>query len=166
MAGREYPIEDFWRDPLRVWAFRVALGLAGNEADAEDLLQKTYDEKLSKPGIRAANKSYVLRAIRWCWFNEHKRKKREKETLQQLLNEGLLLPVASFRHSKQVKDAEEAVAALLSVLPAIYKDVLVTRFLLDPPLSVVETASLLGITPSAVKQRTRRGLQKARQLLV
>ena len=165
MSQNVFRKEDFANDPqLADWMLRVARGYASLEEDAKDLRQKAH-VKLTKSRRKAVQKAFVRTVIRSCWYVEINRRRKMKKALQYILTQRLLQPRPPEEASAEVKNASDALAAVLPRLPHIYRVVVIRRYLSNPPFSVETTASTLGITPSAVKQRSLRALRKLRLLL-
>jgi len=137
---------------------RAALVLLDSREDAEDALQvtmlRTYRRwDRAKEAPLAYARAVLVNACRERW--RHLR--RHPEISQDV---GELANVVSFA---EAVDRRHVLVRVLRQLPAIQREVLVCRYLLDA--TVAETATALGIAEGTVKSAASRGLEQLRQLL-
>jgi len=137
---------------------RAALVLLDSREDAEDALQVTmlrtyrrWDQAREAP--LAYSRAVLVNACRERW--RHLR--RHPEISQDV---GELANVVSFA---EAVDRRHVLVRVLRQLPAIQREVLVCRYLLDA--TVAETATALDIAEGTVKSAASRGLEQLRQLL-
>ena len=137
---------------------RVAYLVAGNQADAEDLLQaalaKTY---LAWPRIRdrEAVDAYVRRVMvntRTSWW------RRSRNLPTTALDESVEAPQP--RDAMADADLHDALWAALGRLPRRQRAAVVLRFYED--LTETETAAALGVSVGTVKSSVFRALHKLR----
>jgi RNA polymerase sigma-70 factor (sigma-E family) len=137
---------------------RAALVLLDSREDAEDALQLTllrtyrrWDRAKEAPAAYA--RAVLVNACRERW----RHRSRHPETsgdMEELAN------VVSFA---EAVDRRHVLVKVLRRLPAVQREVLVFRYLLDA--TVGETASALGIAEGTVKSAASRGLDQLRVLL-
>jgi RNA polymerase sigma-70 factor (sigma-E family) len=137
---------------------RAALVLLDSREDAEDALQvtmlRTYRRwDRAKEAPLAYARAVLVNACRERW--RHLR--RHPEISQDV---GELANVVSFA---EAVDRRHVLVRVLRQLPAVQREVLVCRYLLDA--TVAETATALDIAEGTVKSAASRGLQQLRQLL-
>jgi len=137
---------------------RAALVLLDSREDAEDALQvtmlRTYRRwDRAKEAPLAYARAVLVNACRERW--RHLR--RHPEISQDV---GELANVVSFA---EAVDRRHVLVRALRRLPAIQREVLVCRYLLDA--TVAETATALDIAEGTVKSAASRGLEQLRQLL-
>ena len=132
--------------------YRVALTRLGNDADAQDVVQDVFLKfMVAEPEFEDCEheKAWFLRTtINQC--NDFIRRQRHRD----------FLPIEDAHHiATDNQDRYNELLALLSQLPAIYKDTVILHSL--EGFSVEETAKILGISLSAAKMR----LSRARDIL-
>ena len=137
---------------------RAALVLLESREDAEDALQvtmlRTYRRwDRAKEAPLAYARAVLVNACRERW--RHLR--RHPEISQDV---GELANVVSFA---EAVDRRHVLVRVLRQLPAVQREVLVCRYLLDA--TVAETATALDIAEGTVKSAASRGLEQLRQLL-
>ncbi len=137
---------------------RAALVLLNSREDAEDALQVTmlrtyrrWDQAREAPMAYA--RAALVNACRERW--RHLR--RHPEISQDV---GELANVVSFA---EAVDRRHVLVLVLRQLPAVQREVLVCRYLLDA--TVAETATALDVAEGTVKSAASRGLEQLRQLL-
>src|SRR4051794_27632687 len=140
--------------------FRAAWALSGSREDAEDLVQETYAQVLSRPRFlrNEDDLGYLLRALRNTFFN---RRRAEKSRVQAapLPDDLDLVADPSAREPYAALEAGELYAAV-AALPDDFRDVLVAVDITG--LSYKETARALKIREGTVMSR----LYRARQQVV
>jgi RNA polymerase sigma-70 factor (ECF subfamily) len=137
--------------------YRAAVALAGNTADAEDLVQEVCLRALAKPRlIRGADDlPYLLQMLRNVFYNHCRARASRKTTPVE--PESLTTVPAGRRHDPElgalVADVNRAIAAL----PAHYRDVVVAVDVVGLPYTVA--AEELGIPVGTVMSRLHRARQ-------
>ena len=156
-AGRDAEFTEFVQAASPA-LLRAALVLLDSREDAEDALQVTmlrtyrrWDRAREAPLAYA--RAVLVNACRERW--RHLR--RHPEISQDV---GELANVISFA---EAVDRRHVLVRVLRQLPAIQREVLVCRYLLDA--TVAETATTLDIAEGTVKSAASRGLEQLRQLL-
>jgi RNA polymerase sigma-70 factor (sigma-E family) len=137
---------------------RAALVLLDTREEAEDALQVTllrtfrrWDHAQENPG--AYSRTVLVNVCRERWRHRF----RHPEVLT---DDGPQAVVASFA---EAIDRRHVLVRVLRRLPAVQREVLVFRYLLDA--TVAETAAALGIAEGTVKSAASRGLDQLRMLL-
>ena len=137
---------------------RAALVLLDTREEAEDALQLTllrtfrrWDHARENPG--AYSRTVLVNVCRERW----RQRFRHPEVLTA---DGPQTVVASFA---EAVDRRHLLVRVLRRLPAVQREVLVFRYLLDA--TVAETAAALGIAEGTVKSAASRGLDQLRMLL-
>jgi len=137
---------------------RAALVLLDSREDAEDALQltllRTYRRwEQAKEAPHAYARAVLVNACRERWRHRNRHPEISQD-LDQLGN------VVSFA---EAVDRRHGLVRMLRQLPAVQREVLVCRYLLDA--TVAETATALDIAEGTVKSAASRGLDQLRQLL-
>jgi RNA polymerase sigma-70 factor (sigma-E family) len=156
-AGRDAEFTEFVQ-AASPSLLRAALVLLDSREDAEDALQvtmlRTYRRwDRAKEAPLAYARAVLVNACRERW--RHLR--RHPEISQDV---GELANVVSFA---EAVDRRHVLVRVLRQLPAIQREVLVCRYLLDA--TVAQTATELDIAEGTVKSAASRGLEQLRQLL-
>lgn len=140
---------------------RAALVLLGTREEAEDALQVTllrtfrrWDHAKDAPG--AYSRTVLVNVCRERW----RHRARHPEVIGALTDVASQVVVASFA---EAVDRRRVLVRVLRRLPAVQREVLVFRYLLDA--TVAETAAALGIAEGTVKSAASRGLDQLRMLL-
>ena len=137
---------------------RAATVLLNSREDAEDALQltllRTYRRwEQAKEAPHAYARAVLVNACRERWRHRNRHPEISQD-LDQLGN------VVSFA---EAVDRRHGLVRMLRQLPAVQREVLVCRYLLDA--TVAETATALDIAEGTVKSAASRGLDQLRQLL-
>lgn len=137
--------------------YRTALLLCGDHHLAEDLTQTTYAKVFAKWGRvrRSDSPTAYTRTVLLNTFLSHRRLRRSSERPVDRIPEG-----AADGTDPTVR--LDLMAALAGLTPAD-RAVLVLRFWEDR--SVEDTASVLGVSPGAVRTRSSRALARLRERL-
>ena len=140
---------------------RAALVLLSTREEAEDALQLTLLRTFrrwdrAKEAPEAYSRAVLVNVCRERW----RYRARHPEVTGALDDVGHLAVVASFA---EAADRRHVLVRVLRRLPAVQREVLVFRYLLDA--SVAETAAALGIAEGTVKSAASRGLDQMRMLL-
>jgi RNA polymerase sigma-70 factor (sigma-E family) len=140
---------------------RAALVLLDTREEAEDALQlallrtfRRWDRAKQAP--EAYSRVVLVNVCRERW----RHRKRHPEIPGALGDVGPLAEVVSFA---EAVDRRHVLVRMLRRLPAVQREVLVFRYLLDA--TVAETALALGIAEGTVKSSASRGLEQLRLLL-
>jgi RNA polymerase sigma factor (sigma-70 family) len=138
-------------------AFRTAVLITQNAADAEDAAQEAFVKAWGALGRfreGAPLRPWLLTIV----ANEARNRRRSAGR-----REALALRLASEPSAESAALALESRSSLLSALSRLREDdrlVLGCRYLLE--LSEAETAAALGVRPGTVKSRTSRALERLR----
>jgi RNA polymerase sigma-70 factor (sigma-E family) len=141
--------------------FRSAYALTASPQAAEDLVQTVLTRTYASWGrVRAAEDpvAYVHRMLINRFLSDRRRRS-SRETPVEALPDA----VGSTSSTSGASDDRMALVAALATLPRLDRAVVVLRFWEDR--SVADTASLLGLTQPAVKNRTARALARLRTVL-
>jgi RNA polymerase sigma-70 factor (sigma-E family) len=140
---------------------RAALVLLDTREDAEDALQLTLLRTFrrwdrAKEAPEAYSRAVLVNVCRERW----RHRARHPEVTGVLDDVGSQAVVLSFT---EAVDRRHVLVRMLRCLPAVQREVLVFRYLLDA--TVAETAAALGIAEGTVKSAASRGLDQLRMLL-
>ena len=146
--------------------YRVALHLAGDRSEAEDLAQETVLKAFRawqqyRPGTNA--KAWLLTILRHTFINGYRRAKHRRETVD--VHE--IEPFTVFREVQDVdpegtffaRIVDDEVLRAIDALPPDFRETLVLSDV--EGLSYAEIAEIVGVPVGTVKSR----LFRARQLL-
>ncbi len=140
---------------------RAALVLLDTREEAEDALQvallrtfRRWDHAREAP--EAYSRVVLVNVCRERW----RHRARHPEVTGALPDAGPRAVVTSFA---EAVDRRHVLVRVLRRLPAVQREVLVFRYLLDA--TVAETAAALGIAEGTVKSAASRGLDQLRMLL-
>ena len=159
-AGREAEFTEFV-GTASARLLRAALVLLDTREEAEDALQvallrtfRHWDRARQAP--EAYSRTVLVNVCRERW--RHRFRHPEVTGLQ--AESGSLPVVTSFA---EAVDRRNVLVRVLRRLPAVQREVLVFRYLLDA--TVAETAAALGIAEGTVKSAASRGLDQLRMML-
>lgn len=145
--------------------FRAACAMSGSRALAEDLVQETYVNVLSKPRLirRDDDLGYLIKALRNTWYSHLRREK----TRRAATDEGVEDP-DSLSGSPGGSDPQKALEATevldaLSELPEPYREAVAAVDVAG--LSYAEAAKSLGVKQGTVMSRLYRGREQVAQAL-
>ena len=135
--------------------YRSAYLLCGDRYGAEDLVQETLAKVYVKWGPRIDNPAAYAQTTLVRTFLSQRRRRSSHE-----------LPYADLPDSASVDPAEASdlrlsLQEVLEGLAPLDRAVLVLRYSED--LAVDEVARLLGLSPGAIKNRSMRALERARE---
>ena len=157
-------------DPQRVGdhidrLFRAAWAMCGSREEAEDLVQETYAQVLSRPRIirRDDDIRYLLRALKNTFFSQLRTAQRRPQQADVTFEE-LSLPDTrnpSLDPSAAVERRE--LYALIAALPPDFRDALVAIDVVG--LSYAEAARALGVREGTVTSRLYRARGRLAPLL-
>lgn len=140
---------------------RAALVLLDTREEAEDALQlallrtfRHWDRARQAP--EAYSRAVLVNVCRERWRHRF----RHPEVIGVLTESGSLPVVTSFA---EAVDRRHVLVRVLRRLPAVQREALVFRYLLDA--TVAETAAALGIAEGTVKSASSRGLDQLRMML-
>jgi RNA polymerase sigma-70 factor (ECF subfamily) len=143
--------------------YRAAWALVGDPHDAEDLVQDTYAQVLSRPRFlrREDDIGYLLRALR----NVHANRLRTLSRRPRSVDSETQAEPVSARSSWQPEDALDAseLFTAISSLPPDARDVLVAVDVVG--LSYREAGSALGIREATVTSRLHRARSRVVEVL-
>jgi RNA polymerase sigma-70 factor (ECF subfamily) len=145
--------------------FRAACAMSGSRALAEDLVQETYVNVLSKPRLirRDDDLGYLIKALKNTWYS-HLRRER---TRRAATDEGVEDPdsLAGARGGSDPQQAAETQEVLdaLGALPENYREVVAAVDVAG--LSYAEAAKALGVKQGTVMSRLYRGREQVAQAL-
>jgi RNA polymerase sigma-70 factor (sigma-E family) len=152
--SREEEFAEFARARMRP-LYRSAWLLCGDSHRAEDLTQETLAKVYAHWGARLQNPAaYAQTTLVRTWISHQRRRTHHEQPLAELPE----APVAA-------DDAELRLvlrAALLGLEP-LDRAVVVLRYLDDLPVG--DVARALGLSPTAVRSRAKRALDKVRVTL-
>jgi RNA polymerase sigma-70 factor (ECF subfamily) len=150
--------------------YRVALRLAGDPTEAEDLAQETMLKALRaweqyRLGTNA--KAWLLTILRNAFLNRHRRERRRRETADVYEIE----PFTVFRDVQEVDPegrffarlVDDEVLHAIDALPVEYKEALVLADV--EGLSYAEVAEVLEVPVGTVKSRLFRARQQLQKRL-
>jgi RNA polymerase sigma-70 factor (sigma-E family) len=160
LAGREAEFTEFV-GVASASLLRAALVLLGTREDAEDALQltllRTYRRwDRAKEAPEAYSRAVLVNVCRERW----RHRARHPEVTGVLTDAGPQAVVLSFT---EAVDRRHVLVRMLRRLPAVQREVLVFRYLLDA--TVAETSAALDIAEGTVKSAASRGLDQLRMLL-
>ena len=158
-ANREAEFTEFV-EAASASLLRAALVLLDTREEAEDALQlallrtfRRWDRAKQAP--EAYSRAVLVNVCRERW----RHRKRHPEVVGKLSDVGPLAEVVSFA---EAVDRRHVLVRMLRRLPAVQREVLVFRYLLDA--TVAETAIALGMAEGTVKSSASRGLDQLRVL--
>src|SRR6478735_6172373 len=135
--------------------YRSAYLLCGDRHGAEDLVQETLAKVYVKWGRRIDNPAaYAHTALVRTFLNQRRRRSSQEVPYADL-------PDTPVVDGTEASDLQLSLTEVLDGLSPMDRAVLVLRFKED--LGVDEVGRLLGLSPSAVKNRTMRALARARE---
>jgi RNA polymerase sigma-70 factor (sigma-E family) len=140
---------------------RAALVMLDSREEAEDAVQtvllrtfRRWEQAKQAPG--AYSRTVLVNVCRERW----RHRARHPESPGIVADAGQLADVISFA---EAVDRRHVLVRVLRRLPAVQREVLVFRYLLDA--TVAETAATLGLAEGTVKSAASRGLEQLRALL-
>jgi RNA polymerase sigma-70 factor (sigma-E family) len=145
--------------------YRTAYLLCGDHHLAEDLTQSTYAKVFARWRrlVRADNPVGYARTTLINTYLSHRRLRRSSELPTDAFAEAGYAGAADGPSADDLADRRDLIAAL-KMLGPLDRTVLVARFWEDR--SVSETATDLGISDAAVRQRSHRALARLRPHLL
>jgi RNA polymerase sigma-70 factor (sigma-E family) len=140
---------------------RAALVMLDSREEAEDAVQtvllRTFRRwEHAKQAPEAYSRAVLVNVCRERW----RHRARHPEAPGIAADAGQLADVISFA---EAVDRRHVLVRVLRRLPAVQREVLVFRYLLDA--TVAETAATLGVAEGTVKSAASRGLEQLRLLL-
>lgn len=151
---------DRYTDPMfkHCW-FRIS-----DREKAKDITQTAFEkiwEYLTRGGDITNPKAFLYRIANNLIIDAYRKKK--EDSLDVLMEEGF--DVASDDHENIFKNlAHQEIIKILDVLPPLYRDILIMRYIDDLPLS--EIADIIQETENTVAVRIHRGIKKLRDILI
>ena len=137
---------------------RAAVALAGNRAEAEDLLQAALERLLRNWAKVSDPEGYLRRTLYNLAADNWRRRGRMRSRLP-LLRDPYPPPAGP---ATDTVDLRDALVRALGQLPPQQRAVVVLRYW--EQLTEAQTADLLGCSPGAVKSAASRGLRRLREL--
>jgi RNA polymerase sigma-70 factor, ECF subfamily len=131
--------------------YRAAYGLCGSRADAEDLVQDTFERVLRRPRFlrRDQDLAYLLRVLRNTWISSARGRRAELVPL----DEGAEPGTAGDPVVAQVVEAGSVFAALQTLTPPLREAVVAVDVV---GLSYREAARALGTREGTIMSRLHR----------
>ena len=152
--GGEQEFAEFARARMRP-LYRAAWLLCGDRHRAEDLTQETLAKVFARWGPRLQNPAaYAHTTLVRTWISHQRRRTHHEQPMEELPDGAGPQDDAELRLLMR--------AALLQLEP-LDRAVVVLRYLDDIPAE--EVARILGLTPTAVRTRAKRALDKVREPL-
>jgi RNA polymerase sigma-70 factor (ECF subfamily) len=143
--------------------YRAAWALTGSRADAEDLVQDTYERVLRRPRFvrREDDIGYLYRTLRNTYFNARRTASRRPRVAAELDD----VQAASTRTDIQPEKAAEAnlVLEAVAALPEPMREVLVAVDVVG--LSYAEAGKALGVHENTIPTRLARARLKVAEAL-
>jgi RNA polymerase sigma-70 factor (sigma-E family) len=135
--------------------YRSAYLLCGDRHGAEDLVQETLAKVYVKWGRRIDNPAaYAQTALVRTFLSQRRRRSSQELPYADL-------PDSATADPAEASDLRLSLQEVLDGLAPLDRAVLVLRYSED--LGVAEVADLLGLSPGAVKNRSMRALERARE---
>jgi RNA polymerase sigma-70 factor (sigma-E family) len=135
--------------------YRSAYLLCGDRHRAEDLVQETLAKVFARWGRRIDNPAaYAQTTLVRTYISQQRRRSNHETPYDDLPDAGVADPT-------EASDLRMALQDVLDGLAPLDRAVLVLRYSED--LSVAEVAERLGLSPGAVKNRSMRALERARE---
>jgi len=135
--------------------YRIGMSILKQDADTEDAMQNTYIkafQNLDKFGNRAELGTWLCKImINECLASKKKNQRFQTETVDQLINNSVMITPA---HTLMNKELNIALETAVSQLPEKYRLVFVLREIEE--MSVKETGEALNIEEANVKVRLNR----------
>jgi RNA polymerase sigma-70 factor, ECF subfamily len=162
--------------PYQRGVFLAALGVLGNEADAEDVAQEALLKALKYLRSFRGECKFSTWLIQIALNESRMRLRKDRRHLYESMDEGLqsddgdYIPrdFADWREipseSLERTELRDALQRAMTALPEKYRSVLMLRDV--EQLSTEESAKLLGITIASVKTRLSRARLRMRDLLL
>ena len=138
----------------RDWIHRLAYRFTGDRDDALDVLQETFAYLLGKfPGfnLTAGMTTFLYPVVKHLAITNQQKRRRQSPTVENIPD----LPGPVVLSNPQKSRTE--LAAVLAVLPAEQREIVLMRFVDD--LALEEIAQALQIPSGTVKSRLYRALQ-------
>jgi RNA polymerase sigma-70 factor (sigma-E family) len=139
--------------------FRSAVLLTGDRSEAEDLLQDALLRTLRRwDAITGPPAAYTFTVLVNLSRDRHRSRRRRPRTApdHELPDRAAVDPIGGFIE-------RQAITSAAWQLPAVQREVLACRFVMD--MTVAETARALSLPEGTVKSYTARALARMRELL-
>ncbi len=146
--------------------FRAACAMSGSRALAEDLVQETYVNVLSKPRLirRDDDLGYLIKALKNTWYSHLRRERTRREATDEGVEDpdSLSGRPGGLADPQQAAETQEVLDAL-GALPENYREVVAAVDVAG--LSYSEAAKALGVKQGTVMSRLYRGREQVAQAL-
>ena len=140
----------------RDWVLTVALRIAGNEADAHDVLQDTFlylFRKLPRLRLTARLRTFLYPAVKHLAIAARRRRER--------FTGGAAVEEPAMPASGEGDTPRDELAWVMAALPEEQREVMLLRFVDD--LSLEEIATALSVPTGTVKSRLHHALRRLRE---
>jgi RNA polymerase sigma-70 factor (ECF subfamily) len=151
-------------------AFRVASSLVVSRSDTEDVLQDAYSRAWQKLGALRHKETSVAWLLTMCRNAaiDALRKRRPWDSLDDDTSRSIAASLVSNDEPADSlllrQEARALLAKALSLLPEMYRDIIVLRDL--EGLSAPEISTLLGVPIGTIESRSHRGKKSLSEILV
>jgi RNA polymerase sigma-70 factor (ECF subfamily) len=145
--------------------FRAACAMSGSRALAEDLVQETYVNVLSKPRLirRDDDLGYLIKALKNTWYSHLRRERTRRAATDEGIEDPDTLSGAHGGSDPQQAAETQEVLDALGALPENYREVVAAVDVAG--LSYAEAAKALGVKQGTVMSRLYRGREQVAQAL-
>jgi RNA polymerase sigma-70 factor (ECF subfamily) len=145
--------------------FRAACAMSGSRAMAEDLVQETYVNVLSKPRLirRDDDLGYLIKALKNTWYSHLRRERTRRAATDEGVEDPDSLSGAPGGSDPHAALEASAVLDALSELPEQYREAVAAVDVAG--LSYAEAAKALGVKQGTVMSRLYRGRERVAQAL-
>ncbi len=164
------PVDAHVLDPQRLGdhidrLYRAAWALCGSREEAEDLVQETYAQVLSRRRIirRDDDIGYLLRALRNTFFSQLRTAQRRPHRADVMIEELSLPDTRNPDLDPSAAAESREIYALIATLPRDFREALVAIDVVG--LSYAEAARALGVRQGTVTSRLHRARGRLAALL-
>lgn len=145
--------------------YRAACAMSGSRALAEDLVQETYVNVLSKPRLirRDDDLGYLIKALKNTWYSHLRRERTRRAATDEGVSDPDSLSGAPGGSDPQQAAETQEVLDALGELPEPYREAVAAVDVAG--LSYAEAAKALGVKQGTVMSRLYRGREQVAQAL-
>ena len=145
--------------------FRAACAMSGSRALAEDLVQETYVNVLSKPRMirRDDDLGYLIKALKNTWYSHLRRERTRRAATDEGVEDPDSLSGAPGGSDPQQAAETQEVLEALGALPDQDREVVAAVDVAG--LSYAEASKALGVKQGTVMSRLYRGREQVAQAL-